>query len=186
MRKLFGLLTVGLLANSANALVLDFENTGSYRGVVSLGGTMEWSNTGGGHVYNSSAGDDGFIHFASETYVNSFEMTGMPWEDHHNDGDIGLVDIIGINDFQQTVWSTTVDLTNYTSWDDWFTVEVETGGIERLIFKATGLEPHYNGFWPSIDNLTINEPSQSVPEPSSIALLGLGIVGLSLSRRRKK
>ncbi len=38
--------------------------------------------------------------------------------------------------------------------------------------------------WFSVDNLVVNENSVSVPEPGSLALLGLGIAGLALSRKR--
>ena len=37
-----------------------------------------------------------------------------------------------------------------------------------------------------IDNLTIGQVAASVPEPGNLALLGIGLLGLALSRRRLK
>ncbi|MBD8533412.1 MULTISPECIES: PEP-CTERM sorting domain-containing protein [unclassified Massilia] len=42
-----------------------------------------------------------------------------------------------------------------------------------------------NTTWFAMDNLVINEAVNAVPEPGSIALLGLGIAGLMAGRRRK-
>jgi len=39
--------------------------------------------------------------------------------------------------------------------------------------------------WFAMDNLVVNEAVNAVPEPGSIALLGLGIAGLMAGRRRK-
>lgn len=177
-----GALLVGL-ANPTFALLLDFEDSSDLG--VSLGGAMTWNGAGGGHLYNESYLNDDFIYFSEETYVNSFEMNALPWLNYPvNNGTIGKIDIAGLDSSNQTVWSTTVDLTNYTDWSNWFTVEVETADILTLAFTAPGSAPHRNGFWPSVDNLVINE-GVDVPEPSSIMLLGLGLAGLGFVRKRK-
>jgi len=42
-----------------------------------------------------------------------------------------------------------------------------------------------NAYCFGMDNFYINEPAPSVPEPGSLALLGLGMTGLAFIRRRK-
>lgn len=54
----------------------------------------------------------------------------------------------------------------------------DAGGIGRVV--ATGI----NSWSPIIDNLTFGQ-ANSVPEPATLALLGLGLAGLGVSRRRK-
>lgn len=55
----------------------------------------------------------------------------------------------------------------------------DAGGIGRVV--ATGI----NSWSPIIDNLTFGQQANGVPEPATLALLGLGLVGLGVSRRRK-
>jgi len=62
---------------------------------------------------------------------------------------------------------------------------VETANISQLVFTAPGLAPHYNGFWPSVDNLRINENNVPVPEPATTLLFGTGRAGLVGMRRKK-
>lgn len=38
--------------------------------------------------------------------------------------------------------------------------------------------------WPSVDNLTLGAPGNAVSEPGTALLLGLGLLGLGVSRRR--
>ncbi|MEH6650254.1 MAG: hypothetical protein V7707_09545 [Motiliproteus sp.] len=175
-------LTLALTANVAGATVLDFADSNNLG--VSLGGDMLWNGVGGGHLYNESWDTNDYILFSSATYVNSFEMNAMPWL-NFSMGNIGLINIMGLNDAGQSVWSSTVDLSNYTNWNNWFTVSVETADISQLTFVAPGSAPHFNGFWPSVDNLTINEQVQNIPEPATIAL-GLGLVGVGFSARKKR
>jgi hypothetical protein len=59
---------------------------------------------------------------------------------------------------------------------------IDTDGAQKLIFSD----------WPAeigIDNLVITgycDPSENVPEPATLAMLGLGLVGVAGSRRRQR
>lgn len=46
--------------------------------------------------------------------------------------------------------------------------------------QSSALQPS----WPTVDNLTLAK--QNVPEPASLALMGLGIAGLALASRKKQ
>ncbi len=63
-----------------------------------------------------------------------------------------------------------------------------TGTITRLQFASEGTSDSYGG---SLDDVTLNfvpakTSTNNVPEPTSIALLGLGLLGLTAARRRKQ
>ncbi len=57
-----------------------------------------------------------------------------------------------------------------------------TSGIARISIAETSGDNHYVG---GIDNIRF-ENATSVPEPTSIALLSLGLVGLGFSRKKAK
>jgi len=170
-------ITLGLFSNAASAALLDFNDSSNLG--ISLGGQMTWNGTGGGHLFADDFNKDDYISFSSATYINSFEMNAMAWQGFDR-GAIGLIDIAGLNDSAETVWSTTVDLSDYTDWSNWLTVSVETAAITQLTFFSPGTLPHINGFWPSVDNMVINE----VPLPASIWLFGSGLIGFFGLRRR--
>jgi len=164
-----------LASSSAQAELLDFNDADNLG--VTLGGDMEWSDIGGGHLWNDNFNFDDYIYFSTATYVNSFEMNAKPWLDFTNiNEDIGFIDIAALNISGETVWETKVDLSNYTSWDNWLTVSVETADITQLTFFAPGVIPNINGFWPSVDNMVINETA--VPVPGAVWLFGSGLIAL--------
>jgi len=162
-----------LTTYSANAELLDFNDVNNLG--VTLGGQTKWDSRGDGHLWNENYSLDDFIFFSSATYVNSFEMNAKAWLGFTNVNEsIGKIDISAQNALNETVWEATVKLTAYTDWGNWLTINVETADITQLTFAAPGATPHFNGFWPSIDNMTINE----VPVPGAIWLFGSGLIAL--------
>lgn len=180
------LLSLGLVAPTVQATVLDF-NSGVTSGIT-LGGGMMWHANGGGHLYNEFWDNDDLILFAdSNTYVNSFQMNALPWMNYGSAG--GFIDVDARNVVGEVVWRQTLDLRPYTTWSNWLTVNVNTPNVAQLYFHAPGNSPHFNAFWPSIDNLVINQASaaaaaSAVPEGGmTMALLGVSLAGLVLLRR---
>lgn len=194
IKSIAAVVLLGMSFN-ASAVVLDFEDPANLG--VTLGGGMTWNGVGGGHLYLESfptfvdpyAYPD-YIYFDSETYVNSFQLNAMQWEG----ASFGVesLDINAYNVTGEVVWSTQFldiggvsELSNYTDWANWLTVSVETAGITTLEFiQHRGPGGGNNNFFPSIDNLMVNEQSASVPEASSFAMFGLGLLGLGFARRK--
>ncbi|MBF0483345.1 MAG: PEP-CTERM sorting domain-containing protein [Candidatus Omnitrophica bacterium] len=185
MRKLLSLavavLVIAGFAGKASATMLTFDDPSTLG--VTLGGQMTWNGDGGGHLYNEQYDSNDFIYFTSPTRVNSFQMNAMPWEGYGG-GSGRFIDIAAFDSSHQQVWASTIDLTNYTAWNTWLNVSVDTENISSFTFYAPGNAPYYNGFWPSVDNMSINETSNVVPEPISLLLFGTGLSGLAFARRK--
>lgn len=184
-KKLLTVLLAILSPFATYASTLDFN--AEVPSGVSLGGGMEWNATGSGHLFMQSWDNDDFIYFSSPTVVNSFQMNREPWEGYMAAPDDWIVSIAAFNSSDISLWSSSFDLTSYDTWDEWLTVDVDASDVSYLAFYATGAWTPLNyGFWPAIDNVVINEPlTNQVPEPVSVALIGLGLAGLGFSRRLK-
>ena len=202
LNHLIWLIILGTFSSVTSAALLDFNDFDNL-GVTLGGKTMTWYDDTEpdappeGHLFADHANDDDTISFSTATYVNSFEMNAKAWENFTNINEdiVKKIDIIGLNAAGETVWSRTnlglnpIDLTTYTDWNNWLTVKVETADILTLLFKAPGAPLNDNTFWPSIDNMIINEQMPQVPVPAAIWLFisGLaGIFGTGLSRRLSK
>lgn len=196
MKKLFLLLTVFFMLSFfslAVATTLDF-NDNSELGVV-LGGGMEWNSVGGGHLFMQSyVNDDIIMTLDSNTYINNFQMNYDPWEGYDISGNYSPngwpVSIAAYNESDSLIWSTQVDLISTKGdWSKWITVSVETANVAKLVFGPTGTVYQEPGYWPSIDNMVINEnlqqPPAPTPEPTTILLFGIGILGLAGVSRKK-
>lgn len=185
MKQVFFGIAAAIASLTANATIIDFS--GGVPAGLSLGGSMTFNSTGGDHLYMEQYFDDDFINFDSPTKVNSFQMNANPWEGYGfpSSGAGWLVDLEAFDASNQSLGSQTVDLSNYLTWDNWLTVELDVENVSRLAFYSPSAS-HGQGFWPAIDNLRINEASaNNVPEPASLALLGIGLAGLGAMRRRK-
>ncbi|NUM35852.1 MAG: choice-of-anchor D domain-containing protein [Candidatus Brocadiae bacterium] len=139
---------------------------------LSLGGSMTWNGTGGGHLYCESYGNDDWFTFSSPTHVTSFQMNYMPWQGYGG-GSGSNVTIKAFNVSGQEIWSSTQDLSGYKSWTSWKTVAVNTANVSKMTFYAT------NGFWPSIDNLVINTVTETPALTASNTNFGNVRVGTS-------
>jgi hypothetical protein len=180
--------SIAAAALNANASVLTFD-TASTPG-VSLGGNMTWNGNGGGHVYMENWDTTDTINFSGSTFVNDFQMNYQPWEGYGRTPTSGdwLVNIAAYASDSSLLWSSFVDLSaTANDWSNWITVTVNTANVARLSFAPTGSFSGPYGYWPSIDNLRIDEVAAPVPEPETYAMLlaGLGLMG-GIARRRKQ
>ena len=87
-------------------------------------------------------------------------------------GDL-IIDVFGTGGL---IASTTL---TFTGGDTQFWGILADEAITQVLFNDMG-----NGFGELIDNVAFG--SVSVPEPGTLALLGLGLIGMGLTRRRKK
>jgi hypothetical protein len=153
--------------NYLNSATYAFQNSGYVRGTVS-GNYVAFNVFGNpGEVLTISSGD---------TFdFNSTYLTAA-WNDNLNVNVLGFLN--GLNIYNQTVVvsddAPTLFNFNYL-------------GIDQLRFTSFGgtdAGTPGNGQQFAMDNFTYN--AQTVPEPATIALIGLGFMGFGITRRKSE
>lgn len=182
-KKLLSLALGLLFFGSANATVVTFDDLGSGNNLVSAGYQgLNWTGiytlnnnwgygnhavSGAGYVYGGCCGSSDTISTNSGTFdlVNGYFSTLQNYGAQFNVyGYLG-----GLEIYSKTIsTSAAPSLINF-----------EFLGVDRVVFQSSYVANL------AIDNLQISTANR-VPEPNSIALLCLGLVGACLSRRKSK
>ena len=182
---LIALAIFALCPGSANADVVDFtgDATSWNNGLVTLGGSMDWNPTGGDHVFANTWTNDDFIYFATPQKVNDWEMTKDPFFDF-SFGDAFTITVELRDSASGLLWSEAINLEN-NGWDTPLTVSANVENVSTMVFRSP-FNDHGSNFFPSVDNIRLNDFVVAVPEPNSMAALGSLALGGMVVRRRKK
>lgn len=181
---LFVSLSLGL--GVAHATLLDFEDLSA----VGQGGSVAFNRyQASGVVFDSSISYGAYNHPAGGANTAGWSLYNAT----NTYGDISGTFTSPVNfmsilvgdwccDFDQATLSV-FDSSNHLlatssgSGDSWFTLSVSASGISRFSIASSGAVLY--------DNLSFSDTNR-VPEPATLALLGLGVLGIAASRRRAK
>lgn len=175
MKRFFAALlaSVAVFASPAHATVETFDTVAS----AAADGFHFSSN-----IYYQDAGTP-YLEYWNQSHTitadtpftfNSIDFNYYPW-DGYVGGYGNTLNMTLLDSSNNQLLNTSINIPTST---DWITYSNTVANVSTIYFAPT------NGFWPRFDNLTYNAQAAEVPEPTSVALLGLGLLGFVASRRK--
>ena len=193
-----------IIAQPVSAVVLTFDTSADLTSNWTLDVIPGDSNTQWRSGYGPSGGfpgsTGGFVHLNTWNTGNSmrynagsFTLNSMTVSSQLAGGGFGVTQATSAGrDFRMVLFDNAMNtLSDQIYFTDaggaWTTINfnvanVRTIWVERRDITGVNLG---TGFWPNLDNFVINEAISGVPVPATVALLGLGLLGLGATRRRK-